>query len=291
MGLAQTKPHRAVALRRLTAMPLKPALSPLFKFKALAAAIRITAVCGMIAPPAALAELSEDSMIGPGLRTRPAYDGSASQRGELVPVIRYYGHPWFVRSTQGVLEGGLRMALAPELNAGAQIAYEPGRKGRESAFLKNHAVPDVDLGASVGVHLEWDHKFGRMPVTLLARARQHTDTDRGAQIDFRLSAGVFQQGRFGAGVFTQAMWANAKSANSFYGITPALSGPTRLPAFDPGSGWAYVSGGLLWSFDVSKQWIAVGNLEARRLQGDVAGSPLVERRSNYYATAGIAYRF
>jgi outer membrane protein len=246
---------------------------------------------GLIVPLAAFAELSQDSMVGPGLRTRPAYDGSDSQRGELVPVIRYYGRPWFVRSTQGVLEGGIRMELAPGLNAGAQIAYEPGRNGRESDFLKSHGVPDVDRGASVGVHLEWDHMFGRVPITLLARARQHTDTDRGAQVDFRLSAGVFQQGRFGAGVFTQATWANSKSAGSFYGITPALSGPTRLPAFDPGSGWMYGSVGLLWSFDVSKDWVAVGNLEARRLHGDVANSPLVERRSNYYATAGIAYRF
>ncbi len=244
-----------------------------------------------MAPLAVVAELSEDSMIGPGLRTRPAYDGSASQRGELVPVVRYYGHPWFVRSTQGVLEAGLRMALAPGLHAGAQIAYEPGRKGRDSDFLKIHGVPDVDVGASIGVHLEWDHKFGPMPVTLLARARQHTGSERGAQVDLRLSAGVFQQGRFSAGIFTQALWANAKSANTFYGVTPALSGPTRLPAFDPGSGWAYASAGLLWSFDVSKQWIVVGNLEARRLQSNVASSPLAERRSNYYAAAGIAYRF
>jgi outer membrane scaffolding protein for murein synthesis (MipA/OmpV family) len=143
----------------------------------------------------------------------------------------------------------------------------------------------------VGLHLEWDHKFGPMPVTLLARARQHLDTDRGAQVDLRLSAGVFQEGRFGAGVFAQALWANAKSADTFYGITPALSGPVRLPLSNPGSGWMNTSVGLLWSFDMNKQWVVVGNLEARRLQGGVAGGPLVERKSNYYATAGLAYRF
>jgi MipA family protein len=251
------------------------------------------AVCtfSVMVPLAAFAELSSDSIAGPALRTRPAYDGADSQRGELVPVIRYFGRPWFVRSTQGVLEGGLRFEVSPGLHAGAQLAYEPGRIGRESDFLRNHDVPDVDRGASVGVHLEWDHKFGRMPITLLARARRHTDTDRGAQADLRLSAGVFQQGPFGAGVFTQASWANSKSARSWYGITPALSGRTRLPASDPGSGWLYGSVGALWSFDVTKDWVAVGNLEARRLSGDIAGSPLVERRSNYYATAGIAYRF
>jgi outer membrane scaffolding protein for murein synthesis (MipA/OmpV family) len=35
----------------------------------------------------------------------------------------------------------------------------------------------------------------------------------------------------------------------------------------------------------------VGSVEARRLHDDAARSPLVERASNYYASAGIAYRF
>jgi outer membrane protein len=237
------------------------------------------------------AELSQDTIIGPGIRTRPAYDGSNSQRGEVVPVIRYYGQPWFVRSTVGALEGGLRLAITPGLNIGAQVAYEAGRKGRESDFLKFHSVPDVGIGASVGAHLEWDHKIGPMPLALLARVRQHTDSDRGAQVDLRLSAGAFEHGRLRAGVFVQTTWMNAKSANSFYGITPALSGPTGLPAFEPGSGLAYVSGGLLWGYDFSKHWVAVGNLDVRHMQGNVASSPLVERRSNYYAAAGLAYRF
>ena len=251
----------------------------------------VALVVGLMVPLAAFAELSEDSLLGPGLRTRPAYDGSATRRWDLVPVIRYYGQHWFARSTQGALEGGARMELAPGLHAGAQLAYEPGRNARESDFLKLHRVQDVDRGASVGVHLEWDHKFGPVPIALLARARHHTDSDRGAQVDLRLSAGVFQKGPVAAGVFTQATWANAKSARSFYGITPPQSAPTGLPAYDPGSGWLAASVGLLYSVELRRDWVIVGNLEARRLQGDAANSPLVERATNYYASVGVTYRF
>jgi len=67
---------------------------------------------------------------------------------------------------------------------------EPGRKTRDSDLLQTHGVSDVDPGASVGVHIEWDHVFGPMPIILLARARQNTDADRGAQVDLRLSAGA-----------------------------------------------------------------------------------------------------
>ena len=239
----------------------------------------------------AFAELTNDTLLGPGLRWRPAYDGSASQRVEFVPVVRYFGQPLFVRSTQGVLEGGVRIEFAPGLHAAAQLAYESGRNPNESDFLKSRNVAGINHGTSLGAHVEWDHKFGIVPVTLLARARQRTEGDLGAQVDLRLSVGIFQSGRFGAGLFTQSTWANSKSMGSFYGITPAQSAITRLPVFNAGSGWQYTSVGLLWSVDLSQKWVVVGSLEARHLHGDAASSPLTERSTNAYVNAGLAYRF
>ncbi|MDB5858525.1 MAG: MipA/OmpV family protein [Ramlibacter sp.] len=247
--------------------------------------------CAAILPLAAFAELSNDSMVGLGLRSRPAYDGSDSQKTELVPVVRYLGHPWFVRSTQGVLEGGVRTELLPGLHAGAQLAYEAGRRAGDSGFLAARNVADIKRGASVGLQLEWDHKLGPVPLTLLGRVRRNIDSDLGTQADLRLSAGVFQSGRFGAGVFAQAVWADAKSTRSNYGITPAQSIATTLPVYQPTSGWLNTSAGLLWSFDLGPKWIAVGTLERRWLSDDAAASPLAERRSNSYVAAGLAYRF
>ena len=263
--------------------------------KSTSPAVILTACAVAIAlalPLAALAQSADDyALVGAGVRSRPAYDGSASQRADLIPALRYYGRPWFARTTQGILEGGARAQLAPGLALGAQIAYEPGRSASESDFLRDHGVADLDAGASYGLHLEWDKKLGRMPINLLARTRQHTDSDRGAQADFRLTAGIYGEGRLAAGVFTQLTWANAKSARSFYGVTREQSGATRLPAFDPGSGVLFASFGLLGSFDLSRQWVLLGSLEGRRLRGDAARSPLAERTSNHYASASLAYRF
>ena len=245
----------------------------------------------LLAPLAALAQsaLPEYAWIGAGVRTRPAYDGSAAQRTDLIPTVRYYGRPWFVRTTQGILEGGARMEVSRGLNVGAQLAYEGGRLASESDFLRNNNVPDIEPSASVGLHIEWDQNLGPMPVTLLARGRHFADSDRGAQADLRLTAGVFSRGPVNAGVFVQGTWANSKSNQSFYGITPAQS--TSLPAYTAGSGPLFASGGLLWGVDLSRKWIVVGNLEARRLHGDAARSPLAERTSNHFASASLAYRF
>jgi outer membrane scaffolding protein for murein synthesis (MipA/OmpV family) len=241
-------------------------------------------------PLAASAELTNIPLIGPGLRLSPAYDGSASKRTELVPVVRYFGQPWFVRSTQGVLEAGVRTALVSGLYAGAQLAYEPGRRRGDAGFLEDHNVGDIKRGGSVGLQIEWDEKLGPAPITLLGRVRRNIDSDLGTQMDLRLSAGVFQAGRFSAGVFGQAIWADAKATEAYYGITPQQSLATGLPAFQAGSGLLNASGGLLWSVDLTPKWVALGSLEYRRLQGDAARSPLAERRSNSYISAGVAYK-
>lgn len=257
-------------------------------FRAAWAALLIAAAA---ASTPARAELSNDPMLGPAVRSRPAYDGADSQRGEVVPVIRYLGEPWFVRSTQGVLEGGLRLQIAPGLYAGAQVAYEPGRETDESAFLESRGVADIDRGASVGAQIEWDHKIGPAPITLLGRVRQHTESDRGAQADLRLSVGVFRGGPLGVGVFAQTTWATSDATRSLYGITPAQSAATGLRAYSPGGGLLFGSVGLLWSIDLGAKWIAVGNFELRRLGDEARSSPLVRRSTNHYLSAGVAYRF
>src|SRR5213083_807172 len=210
---------------------------------------RMTARCMVLAllpivPLAARAQSAppDYAYVGAGVRTRPAYDGSAAQRTDLIPTVRYYGKPWFARTTQGILEGGARTELARGLNVGAQLAYEGGRLASESDFLRSNNVPDINPGASVGLHVEWDQKLGPVPVTLLARGRHFIDSDRGAQADLRLTAIVFGGGA--VAVFIQGTWANSKSSQSFYGITPAQS--TNLPAYAAGSGPLYTTGGLLW---------------------------------------------
>src|SRR5258705_9065476 len=168
-------------------------------------------VFGLLAPLSALAQSPLPEWIGAGVRTRPAYDGSAAQRTELIPTVRYYGTPWFARTTQGILEGGARMELARDFNVGAQLAYEGGRIASESDFLGRNNVPDINPSASIGLHLEWDRNIGPMPVTLLARGRRFIDGDRGAQADVRFTTIVFGGGPGAAAPFLPAASAQSKS--------------------------------------------------------------------------------
>jgi outer membrane scaffolding protein for murein synthesis (MipA/OmpV family) len=234
----------------------------------------------LMAPVAALAQIGPEdySLIGAAVRSRPAYDGSDAQRTDVIPVLRYFGKPWFARTTQGVLEGGARWALATGVDAGVQLAYEEGRKTSESDLLESLGLPHVDPGVSLGAHVEWDFKIGPAPAGLLARYRHHTDSDRGAQADLRFNLGLYGSGGFFLGAYAQGTWADSKSVESFYAIGNASSG------------LLHSSLGLLGSYDFARHWTAVAGVQARRLHGDAARSPITESESSYYFNAGLAYR-
>jgi len=221
------------------------------------------------------------NLIGPAVRSRPAYDGSASQRADIVPLLDYEKGHLFARTVQGVLEAGTRTNVGSGLKLGYQLAYEEGRKKSESGFLRERNEPDIGVGASIGLHAEWNFKLGPAPVILLGRWRQQLQTDRGSQTDARATVGVFESGAFKAGVFGQATWATQRAVRTYYGTG----------GFQPSGGPLFASGGVLASYDVGRRWSIIASAERRRLQGDAARSPLVERKSNTYATAGIAYLF
>src|SRR2546422_10447414 len=123
------------------------------------------------------------NQIGPALRSRPAYDGSKSQRADLVPILDYDNSLLFARTVQGVLEGGAHAQLGSGFTLAAQLAYEEGRKASESSLLRERNVADLGAGASYGVHAEWETQLGAAPVVLLARVRSQVRSDHGAQAD------------------------------------------------------------------------------------------------------------
>jgi outer membrane scaffolding protein for murein synthesis (MipA/OmpV family) len=204
------------------------------------------------------------TLIGLGARTRPEFDGSNNRVIDVVPYLRYYGKTLYARTTQGILEGGARMDIGQAFYAGVQLAYEAGPR-------------DGDPGASLGASLEKDVKLGPVPLFFLGRVRKHLDSEHGTQADFRVTMGIYGANRIAAGVYGQATWANAKFTQAYYGID------------EPGL--LYTALGFLGSYDLSRHWSLVGGIDARWLSSDMLRSPYVERRTGYYANAGVAYRF
>lgn len=230
-------------------------------------------------------------LLGAGVWSRPAYDGANTNHTVPIPVIRYYGKPWFARTTFGMLEGGARVELLNGFTVGTQLAYEGGRDSVESAYLTNHAINTIPVSLSWGLHAELEKNIGPMPLITLLRYRQDIDGDHGAQADLRLTAGLYSNIDINAGIFVQSTWANSTSAQYYYGISAQQSAASGLPVYAMQSGQLFNSAGLLWSYVVDAQWMLLGSFEWRGLREEALNSPLVEVSTARYASLGLAYQF
>lgn len=231
------------------------------------------------------------TLIGAAIWSRPAYNGADSNRTSLIPALRYYGQPWFVRTTFGVLEGGVRYQPLSGFTLGGQLAYEGGRDKTESEFLAAHNLPTLNPSLSLGFHAELVKKLGPMPLAALLRYRQDIDNNRGAQTDLRLEAGIFSGGGLKAGIFAQSTLAEKKSSNYYYGISTQQSASSGLSAFDAQSGEMFSVYGLFFSYDLNPEWVVLGNFESRQVRAAVSNSPLVQQSTNLSASLGLAYQF
>jgi outer membrane scaffolding protein for murein synthesis (MipA/OmpV family) len=217
-------------------------------------------------PATVLAQDPLGTLLGAGVRLRPEYDGSSKDELQPIPIVRYYGKIFFARTTQGILEGGGRGEILPGLNLGVQLAFEEGndRTG-------------LDPGASFGLHLEWDTRIGPAPLSVLLRGRNHFDTDRGAQTDLRATVGVYGGRGALVAVFGQATWATDEWVRSYYSTGEG--------------GLLFTALGVEGAYDVASRWVLVWSVHGRRLHGDAASSPITERKTNYFLSTGVAYRF
>jgi len=218
----------------------------------------------LVVPLAVAAQDDDETLLGAGLYSRPKFDGSSHRSLDPIPVVRYYGKPWFARTTQGILEGGGRWQIGKGVVAGAQLAYEAGP-------LDHHP------GASIGVHVEVDRMLGPAPLNALVRLRQFLENGRGVEFDARATVGVYEGHGFAAGLFGQATWASEKSFEAYYAVHD--------------SGLLFTSLGALGSYDLSRRWLLLGSVEERRLGDNAMQSAFVERRASAYASLGLAYRF
>ncbi len=176
-------------------------------------------------------------LIGAAVRTRPAYDGSDSQqtrsdpRGEVLRQDLVCAHD--AGRARRRREGRTRSRA---LSRGADRVRGRAYHERIRVSRRDYDVPDIAPARPFGLHLEWDAKVGPVPITLLARGRQHADSDHGAQADLRLTAGVYGDERHSRRRVRPGDLGERKIDPVLLRRHAAAVGGTGLPSFDAGSG-------------------------------------------------------
>ena len=100
---------------------------------------------------------ADDMLLGAGVRSRPDYDGASSRTVDLIPVLRYYGRPWFARTTQGISEGGIRGTLAQGFELGMQLTFASVENTRAyyGRSDSGHLYTDIGVLGSYDITRRW----------------------------------------------------------------------------------------------------------------------------------------
>lgn len=86
-------------------------------------------------------------------------------------------------------------------------------------------------------------------------------------------------------------------ADYYFAIDAAGSAASGLPAYDPDGGLASLGGNLLATYSLSGRrtgWALFGIASYKRLQGDIAASPIVQDTGSpdqFFASIGVGYTF
>ncbi len=91
------------------------------------------------------------------------------------------------------------------------------------------------------------------------------------------------------GTFAGLTAGDATYMNSYFGVPV---GNTRFVSYTPGAGLRNVSVGLGWqrSLDLNQRWFIFSGAGINRLLGPAADAPFIQRKSEWRANVGLAYR-
>ncbi len=245
-------------------------------------------------PLIAIAEDNSDpNIFGLALQSGPAYIGSDSNKVSPIPIIMFAKGPWFVQTTEGILETGLKQDFLNNYSAGIQLAYEDGRFRKDANFLKEHNIDNISASASYGAFLQYENNLSIIPIDLLVRYRKNVDSTRGSQLDLRLTAGIYggEGSRLNAEFFAQATYADQNSSQYYYGVSQEQSSVSMLNAYKNKAGLMSGQTGFWASYDITSNWLLVGDIEVEKLLGDSRNSPLAKDHTNNSIMVGVAYKY
>lgn len=230
-------------------------------------------------------------VVGLGASVGPAYGGSEVTRVAPIPYVDVrglLGGRLYISDVNGL---GLNVVDTGAFRAGFNLNDAAGRKSSVDAHLRG--LPDIGDAASIGGYMAYWSKPFAFQATVARRVGPHPGT--AASLGTTYSVSPLPNLQLTAS--TSVDWADARSLNTFFGISPAEAAHTAavgnpLPAYTPRSGVFAVSATFAAVYMLSDHWGLVGRVGLVDLIGNsVNDSPLTQRSFQPNAQIGVLYVF
>lgn len=221
-------------------------------------------------------------VVGAGASYEPDYEGSDDFEVGPIPVIVFTYGDWLEIDPGGIAVTALRyegFALA------ARVGYESGRDEDDNDRLDG--LGDIDFAATVGAKASYTWNafefYGTIDQTI--NGSESLIGTVGAEF----KAPVTERLILGAGV--EAVIANDKHMESYFGVNAAQSARSGLPEYKAEAGLKRVNVSASATYMLSENWLVRGETSLGILTGDAADSPIVEEKLQPSASLFVGYKF
>lgn len=199
-------------------------------------------------------------------------------------------HWWRLKSRHSFLRGleaGVELPLSRQVTAGPLVTFLAGRREDDSERLRGLGGMKNTLGYGAFINGQFD------AFNTYAKYIQSTRTAYGATLTvgggYSLALGTQDTVIVGL----ESSWANNRYMQAYYGVSASQAAASQygLRTYNATSGLAKARGSVTWSHVISPAFSIVASLGATTLLGDAADSPIIEKPTSFFSTAGLLYHF
>lgn len=222
--------------------------------------------------------------LGGGLAVTPRYPGASSTRSRFAPLFSFvYDHRVFI----GPLGIGAIAVHWKGFSAGPLIGLQGGRHQSDDPHLAG--LGDISTSVSGGAFV--DYRFGFVAFSAIVRqAISHRENGLSGLFQINLHR-AFLRSRVLVIVGPDAEYGNGNYMRSWFGVSAAQSLSSGLSPYATHAGIVSVGMHAGITFRASRHWFLRAFMGVRKLTGVAGASPVVERRTQILAGAGVAYHF
>jgi MipA family protein len=240
-------------------------------------AVLATAAGAAAAQPTPGSSAARDSewqySLGAAVIAAPQSLGSQKTRYLAVPTFDIkYKDFFFIDPIKGI---GVQTTLAEGLKASASFGLNlDSRRAKDDARYQGLG----DIREALAQNLLLEYEIGDAFVSAGVSIRLGSRARRGTTFDMDLGYNLLaaKSGLLSAGITAKAM--DSTYARNFLGVNAEQSAASGLPQFSAGAGLQRAGVFVQAAYRISDGWSAFARLEATRLRGDAARSPIVERK-------------
>jgi outer membrane protein len=222
--------------------------------------------------------------LGAGLGVRPTYPGASAYRVQPIPLGSITYRDLLFLSPLGL---GMNAINWNGFRAGPVIGFQGGRNQSDNPRLNR--LGDIQPSATFGIFAAY--RFSSFEVSGTARqAINHKSNGLTGLVHMDYRATMIPHTLdFIAG--PELEFADSQFNRTWFGVTPVQSAQSGLPVFTPGACVKDVGLHAILTYHYSEHILLRTFANVKELTGDIASSPIVQRKTQTLVGTGVAYHF